>query len=196
MSLNVQEVFNILSVDPKFVAKLELSVKNIMKDGKIDQYDIPEFVFIITDTYNEMSKFRLTYDELPQLIKMIYTFMVQKLNLIPEDKRPEFECLVNSALRLVMMQPIIRQTTNNCFSKLFPSCFKIENAKKVEVVTEPVKKEEVVTEPVKKVDVTEVVIEPVKKEEVVTEPVKKVEVVTEIVTDVVTEIVTDVVNNK
>ena len=113
MSLNVQEVFNILSVDPKFVAKLELSVKNIMKDGKIDQYDIPEFVFIITDTYNEMSKFRLTYDELPQLIKMIYTFMVQKLNLIPEDKRPEFECLVNSALRLVMMQPIIRQTTNN-----------------------------------------------------------------------------------
>ena len=193
MSLNVQEVFNILSVDPKFVAKLELSVKNIMKDGKIDQYDIPEFVFIITDTYNEMSKFRLTYDELPQLIKMIYTFMVQKLNLIPEDKRPEFECLVNSALRLVMMQPIIRQTTNNCFSKLFPSCFKIENAKKVEVVTEPVKKEEVVTEPVKKV---EVVTEPVKKEEVVIEPVKKVEVVTEIVTDVVTEIVTDVVNNK
>ncbi len=126
MSLSVQEVFNLLSADPKFVAKLEASVKNIMKDGKIDQYDVPELVFIITDSYNEMSRFRLTYDELPQLIKMIYNFMVEKLNLIPEDKRSEFDRLVDSALRLVMMQPVVKQAVTSCFSKIFPCCFRTE----------------------------------------------------------------------
>ncbi len=145
MSLSVQDVFNLLSADPKFVAKLETSVKNIMKDGKIDQYDVPELVFIITDSYNEMSRFRLTYDELPQLIKMIYAFMVQKLNLIPEDKRPEFDRLVDSALRLVMMQPVVKQAVTSCFSKIFPCCFKTEAEQPVAApVAEKAEKKELV----------------------------------------------------
>ncbi len=148
MSLSVQDVFNLLSADPKFVAKLETSVKNIMKDGKIDQYDVPELVFIITDSYNEMSRFRLTYDELPQLIKMIYAFMVQKLNLIPDDKRPEFDRLVDSALRLVMMQPVVKQAVTSCFSKIFPCCFKTDAEEPVpasNVVSGVDKKEPVAT---------------------------------------------------
>lgn len=148
MSLSVQDVFNLLSADPKFIAKLETSVKNIMKDGKIDQYDVPELVFIITDSYNEMSRFRLTYDELPQLIKMIYAFMVQKLNLIPEDKRPEFDRLVDSALRLVMMQPVVKQAVTSCFSKIFPCCFKTEAEQPIVThVVEKAEKKELVVAP-------------------------------------------------
>ena len=122
MSLSVQDVFNLLSADPKFIARLESSISNIMKDGKIDQYDVPEIILIITDSYNEMSRFRLTSEDLPKLFKMIYSFMVEKLNLIPDDKKPEFERLVDSALRLVMMQPVVNQAVSSCFAKIFP-CF-------------------------------------------------------------------------
>ena len=72
MSLSVQDVFNLLSADPKFIARLESSINNIMKDGKVDQYDVPEIILIITDSYNEMSRFRLTSEDLPKLFKMIY----------------------------------------------------------------------------------------------------------------------------
>jgi hypothetical protein len=140
MSHSVQDVFNLLSTDPKFIERLEISINNIMKDGKIDQYDVPEFIFIITDAYNQMSQFRLTYDDLPKLIKMIYAFMVDKLNLIPEDKRLEFERLVDSALRLVMMQPVVNKVVTSCFSKIFPCCFRIEPEQTVTPVVQDEKK--------------------------------------------------------
>ena len=122
MSVSVQDVFNILSADPKFISRLETSINNIMKDGKVDQYDVPEIVFIITDAYNQMSSLRLSSEDLPKLFKMIYSFIIDKLNLIPEDKKPEFERLVDSALKLVMMQPVVNQVVTSCFSRLF-SCF-------------------------------------------------------------------------
>jgi len=122
MSLTVQDVFKLLSADPKFISRLETSINNIMKDGKVDQYDVPEIVFIITDSYNQLSRFRLTSEDLPKLFKMIYSFIVDKLNLIPEDKKPEFERLVDSALKLVMMQPVVNQVVTSCFAKIFP-CF-------------------------------------------------------------------------
>ena len=127
MSLTVQDVFNLLSADPKFISRLETSINNIMKDGKVDQYDVPEIVFIITDSYNQLSKFRLTSEDLPKLFKMIYSFIVDKLNLIPEDKKPEFERLVDSALKLVMMQPVVNQVVTSCFAKIFPCFFRTQS---------------------------------------------------------------------
>jgi hypothetical protein len=127
MSVSVQDVFNILSADPKFISRLETSINNIMKDGKVDQYDVPEIVFIITDAYNQMSSLRLSSDDLPKLFKMIYSFIIEKLNLIPEDKKPEFERLVDSALKLVMMQPIVNQAVTSCFTKIFPCLFRTQS---------------------------------------------------------------------
>lgn len=136
MSLNVQDVFNLLSADPKFISRLETSINNIMKDGKVDQYDVPEIVFIITDSYNQLSRFRLTSEDLPKLFKMIYSFIVDKLNLIPEDKKPEFERLVDSALKLVMMQPVVNQVVTSCFAKIFP-CFFRTQAEPVTITIKP-----------------------------------------------------------
>jgi hypothetical protein len=130
MSHSVQDVFNLLSADPKFISRLEDSIKNIMKDGKVDQYDVPEIVFIITDAYNQMSSLRLSSDDLPKLFKMIYSFIIDKLNLIPEDKKPEFERLVDSALKLVMMQPVVNQVVTSCFAKIFP-CFRTQSQQQV-----------------------------------------------------------------
>ena len=135
---SVEEVFKILSADEKFIACVKTSLNNIMKDGKIDQYDTPELVFLITDAYNEMSNLHLTYEDLPVLIKMLYTFIIEKFNLIPEDKKADFERLVDIAIKLVMLQPRVEQQVSGCL-KWF-SCLKSKSntAKPAEVpVTKP-----------------------------------------------------------
>ena len=115
----VYQALDILIKDPNFIKNLETSVKNILQDGKIDQFDIPEFIFIITDAYNSMHKIRLNYDDLPVLIKLIYNYMVDKLDLIPVEQRTDFERLVDSALKLVMIQPAVARGVKLCFGKLF-----------------------------------------------------------------------------
>jgi hypothetical protein len=138
MSVSVQDVFNILSADPKFISRLETSINNIMKDGKVDQYDVPEIVFIITDAYNQMSTLRLSSEDLPKLFKMIYSFIIDKLNLIPEDKKPEFERLVDSALKLVMMQPVVNQVVTSCFAKIFPCFYRTQPEPVVTIKPDPI----------------------------------------------------------
>lgn len=133
----VKDVYDVLCNDQVFLTRLETSIRNIMKDGKIDQLDIPEFIFIITDAYNQMTQFELTYDELPILIKLLYNFMIQRFNLIPEDKRADFERLVDSALRLVMMQPKIKKATSNFLQMIFPCCFKVQEEDVIKSVAKP-----------------------------------------------------------
>ncbi len=128
---SVEEVFKVLSADEKFIARVKLSLTNVMKDGKIDQYDAPELVFLITDAYNEMSNLRLTYEELPVLIKMLYNFMIEKFDLIPMDKREDFSRLVDIAIKLVMIQPKVEQQVTKCMSWF--SCFKASKS------TQPIK---------------------------------------------------------
>jgi hypothetical protein len=115
---SVEEVFKILSVDDKFIARVKTSLDIIMKDDKIDQFDIPELVFLITDAYNETTNLHLSYEDLPILIKMLYNFIIEKFNLIPEDKRADFEKLVDVAIKLVMLQPKVKQQVTGCLGWL------------------------------------------------------------------------------
>ena len=118
----VSKALELLIKDPNFIKNLETSVNNILKDGKIDQYDVPELVFLITNAYNSMQSIRVEYSDLPVLIKLVYTYMVEKLDLIPDDKKAEFERLVDSAIRLVMLQPAVSRGVKSCLDKLF-SCY-------------------------------------------------------------------------
>ncbi len=131
MSDRVCEVFQLLCDDSKFIARLETSIANIMKDNKVDQYDVPEFIFIITDALATVP-FKVNSTDLPVLIKLLYNFMVDKLNLIPQDKRSDFERLVDSALKLLMLQPVVSSKLNNLLSKITSCipCCKSANATK------------------------------------------------------------------
>ena len=116
----VNEVFEALTKDEKFLAAVKVSVDKILHDGKVDQSDIPELVFILSETMNNLSSFHLTIDLIPVAIKMVYKFIVDKYNLVPEDKKADFERIVDSSLRLLMFQPKIRSGLTACFA--FLSC--------------------------------------------------------------------------
>jgi hypothetical protein len=119
---DVEALFKAITTDSGFLARVKISVDKIMHDGKVDQYDIPEIVFVISDTVNSLPSFQLTSDVLPVLIKMLYNFIVDTYNLVPADKKADFERMVDSSLRLLMLQPKIKEGLNRCFA--FLSCKK------------------------------------------------------------------------
>jgi hypothetical protein len=122
---DVEALFKVITTDSGFLARVKISVDKIMHDGKVDQYDIPEIVFVISDAVNSLPTFQVTKEIVPVLIKMLYNFIVDTYKLVPEDKKADFERMVDSSLRLLMLQPKVKEGLNRCigfFSSL--SCCK------------------------------------------------------------------------
>lgn len=95
--------------DPIFITKVENSIKSIVKDNKVDQSDIPEFVFLIMEAYNSLPKAKLTKEEIPKFISCVYNYF------IPEEERSKHESLIVSSIKLVLMNPQLKITTNRAF---------------------------------------------------------------------------------
>ena len=155
----MEEIFNIIIQDKKFVENVKSSVNNIMIDGKIDMSDIPEIILLITTTINTFNNLNINESMLPELIKKIFDFIIP-------NKNPEFDKVINSAIKLVMFQPIVQKEVKKCCN--FFSCFKKkENNKEVyiELKVDEVKVDEKVNE----VKVDEVKVDEVKVDEKVNE---------------------------
>jgi len=111
----MEEIFNIIIQDKKFVENVKSSVNNIMIDGKIDMSDIPEIILLITTTINTFNNLNINESMLPELIKKIFDFIIP-------NKNPEFDKIINSAIKLVMFQPIVQKEVKKCCN--FFSCFR------------------------------------------------------------------------
>ena len=104
---------------------IKTSIDNIMRDGKIDKYDIPEILFVITDIMNNSSvvNTNLTADNLASLIKELYKFIEKQYNLVPdESQKASFDRLVNSCIKLILFQPKVKTGIKNCLNKLNTCC--------------------------------------------------------------------------
>jgi hypothetical protein len=86
-----------------------------MMDGKVDISDIPEIILLITTTINTFNNLNINESILPELIKKIFDFIVP-------NKTPECDKIVNSAIKLVMFQPVIQKEVKKCCN--FFSCFR------------------------------------------------------------------------
>ena len=103
------EIVKLILDDPIFINKVENSIKSIVKDNKVEQSDIPEFVFLIMEAYNSLPKAKLTKEEIPQFISCVYNYF------IPEEERAKHESLIASSIKLVLMTPQLKITTNRAF---------------------------------------------------------------------------------
>ena len=98
---------------------IKSSIDNIMRDGKIDQYDIPEILFMITEIMNSSSVIntKLTSENLASLIKELYKFIEKQYNLVPDDtQKAGFERLIDSCIKLILFQPKIKNAIKKCFN--------------------------------------------------------------------------------
>ena len=111
----MEDIFNVIIQDKKFLENVKSSVNNIMLDGKVDISDVPEIILLITTTINTFNNLNINESMLPELIKKIFDFIVP-------NKNPDFDKIVNSAIKLVMFQPIIQKEVKKCCN--FFSCFR------------------------------------------------------------------------
>ena len=123
--LQVIYILDKLLLDQEFAKDLEKSLENIMKDGKIDQNDIPEIVFIISNMLNKMpTKLNLSVENLTEVIKKLVHLVCKKYKLIPDDTQQEsFDRLLQSSIKLLLLnQTIVKEKLKKCWS--FMPCVK------------------------------------------------------------------------
>jgi hypothetical protein len=111
----INEKVKLILDDPIFIDKVETSIKSIIKDNKVEQTDIPKFVFLIMEAYNSLPKAKLTKKEIPEFISCVYNYLVEKYNFIPNEEKNKYESLVASSIKLVLMTPQLKIPKNNKF---------------------------------------------------------------------------------
>lgn len=100
--------------------RIERSVTAIMKDGKIDQNDIPEILLLITDLVLAPTSPKMTVEELAEKINELYDYIMTHYKLFPADdeQKEQFKRLFAICLKLVLVQPNIKKACKSCFSCL------------------------------------------------------------------------------
>lgn len=114
----VSAFVNALIDDEKFLNLIKENIDNITEDGKITVGDIPEILTIVTECYNNMSKFKLTYEELPDVLIELTNYIIEHFELIPDDEEEEFKKMIDTAVKLVMLQPKIKKGCLKLWSKI------------------------------------------------------------------------------
>ena len=88
-----------------------------MKDDKIDHKDLPDIIFLVMDSYNKLNSKKLSLNDIPEFIRRVVKIILDEKNLIPDNQEELFLNMVETAIKLVMIQPRVRKCC-----KLLP-CF-------------------------------------------------------------------------
>jgi hypothetical protein len=100
--------------DPIFLKIIETKIKSIMNDGKIDKNDIPDIILLLVYCTNNLKKFNLSYNELSNVLEETVLYILNHFDVIPDDKKDEFMEMIQTMIKLVMLQPKVK----SCLLKL------------------------------------------------------------------------------
>ena len=106
---NLSDIAKLLVNNDRFISVVEENMKIIMKDGKVDSYDIPIIMEIVMDCYNNLGKIKVTYDELPDILQEVVKYIFEKYDIVPDDEEEKFEKMINSIITLIMLKPNIKK---------------------------------------------------------------------------------------
>jgi hypothetical protein len=98
---------------------IDASVKKMLSDGKIDQYDIPELILLLTKLTSE-NFLPKTTDDLNQQINELYDYVMRKYDLYPKnpEERATFDKVFKSSVKLVLYQPILQSKCQKFWGSL------------------------------------------------------------------------------
>ena len=114
---------------PIYFETIEKLITNIVKDDKIDSYDIPDIIILIKMLYEiiyNLKEVKLTTMEYADTCKsilyiIIYILVEEKQIHISDDKKDEFlknqEKLIDVCIKLILLPSILKQS--NCFTNCF-----------------------------------------------------------------------------
>ena len=97
----------------EFLTRINVSVKEITKDGRVDSSIIPQIVLLITDLISSGKKREIvTDDQLAKNITSLYDYIMEHYNLFPEDdlQKTEFKALFMVCIKLTLFEPHVANT--------------------------------------------------------------------------------------
>lgn len=96
---------------------IDSSVKKMMSDGKIDQYDIPELILLLTQLSTRQI-IPTSTEDLNVQINELYAYVMKKYDLYPKnvEERAVFDKMFQSSIKLVLYQPILRSKCSQFWS--------------------------------------------------------------------------------
>ena len=99
-----------------FHLRIDESVKIIMKDGKIDQFDIPEIVLLVSDLVLSPTAKKMTPEMLTDKINKLYDYIMSQYKLYPDDEaqKESFKRLFDISVRLALLEPNIKKACKSC----------------------------------------------------------------------------------
>lgn len=105
-----------------FMKNLDKSIEVILKDNKVDEYDIPELIYIITYTINTEPKININSENLGKVLKDLFNHILfEKLNTeFSDEQKVNLEKLIDSSIKLILLKPKYNKI-NKCINK-FLSC--------------------------------------------------------------------------
>ena len=101
-----------------FHVQLDNSIKSIMKDGKIDQNDIPELVLLIATLVSTPGMAKFTAKELEDTINEMFNYIMTHYKLFPDnaDQQAAFKTLFDMCVQLALFQPNVIKMGQKCKS--------------------------------------------------------------------------------
>jgi hypothetical protein len=122
-TLKISYLLDKLMLDDDFSNTLEKSINNIMKDNKIDMYDVPEIVLIISELVTKSPSISLTAENLTDLVSELINFITKKYNItIVENESETFKRVLNSSIKLLLFNPKVKKQLEKCCSKFNVFC--------------------------------------------------------------------------
>lgn len=104
--------------DTEFLNNMEMKIKSIMHDGKIDSRDIPMITLLIAQCTNNLSKFNLSYEDLTEVLQETILYLLNHFHVIDDSNKNEYETIVHTTVELVMMKPKVKSCLYSCYNKI------------------------------------------------------------------------------
>jgi len=119
INVNLGSIIKKLTENSDFLKSAEETMVKILADGKVNFTDVPEIVHFIMTSYNNLSNdMKVSKADLPDFVKLVFEFLVNKYNLIDKSKLNEYESMIISSVKLVLLTPNLKADVLK-----FCSCF-------------------------------------------------------------------------
>lgn len=103
--------------NPEFIKLAETKIKEIMKDNKVTQTDIPALMVLVVECINNTKNINLTYDELKQVIQETLIYLLLHFKVVPESNE-NINNMIKNCIELVMINPKIKGCLSSVWNKI------------------------------------------------------------------------------
>lgn len=112
----------ILQEHSDFFSKIEISLKKIVEDNKIDSSDVPELMSLFSSVYELMQNLKFSKDTIElsnicgELIKLIFSIMITEklINIELNNVQACFNALVDSSISLIKLSKSVKLGKGCC----------------------------------------------------------------------------------